>query len=110
MVVYMLLGTLEPTPPDADAVPAVQNARPKDDQPYFPPEPTGFLPEIPYEYYPWIYSAKIALTLAAIVLVSGGYRAFPWKFHWLSVVVGVVGVVLWIGICHLQLEVKTSRT
>lgn len=104
MLVYMLMGTLEPTPPD-EPTPVVQNED-EDDQAAFPPAPGGLLPEIPYEYYPYIYTAKIVVTLAAVLLVSGGYREFPWKFHWFSVLVGVVGVVLWIGICNLQLEVK----
>jgi CAAX prenyl protease-like protein len=31
-------------------------------------------------------------------------RQFPLSASWLSVLVGVVGVVLWIGVCELQLE------
>ena len=65
ILVYMLVGTLEPTPPDA-APDSTQEVLPDDSggqekqQPYFPPEQTGLLPEIPYEYYPWIYTLKIA--------------------------------------------------
>lgn len=108
MLVYMVVGSFEPTPPEEDAPPvaASQPETSETTQPYFPPEPSGFLPEIPYEYYPWVYTAKIALTLIAMLAVSSGYLAFPWKFSWLSIVVGVVGVVLWIWLCQLQLEVK----
>ncbi len=31
-------------------------------------------------------------------------RHFPLKFSWLSVVVGVVGVVIWVALCEAQLE------
>ena len=33
-------------------------------------------------------------------------RHFPLKFSWLSVVVGVVGIVIWIVLCELQMEKK----
>lgn len=104
MLVYMVLGSFEPTPPEKTPTPDPSTTEAT--QPYFPPEPSGFLPEIPYEYYPWAYSAKITLTIIAMLAVGSGYLAFPWKVSWLSIVVGVVGVVLWIAICHLQLEVK----
>lgn len=107
MLVYMVLGSFEPTPPDPSEV--AEQEQTEVDQPYYPPEPKGWLPEIPYRYYPWIYTLKIALTIGTMLLVSGGYREFPWKVSGLSFVVGVVGVVLWIGLCHLQLEVKLLR-
>ena len=31
-------------------------------------------------------------------------RDFPLKFSWLSVVVGIVGIVVWVGLCHLEIE------
>ena len=31
-------------------------------------------------------------------------RHFPLKFSWLSVIVGVVGIVIWIALCEVQLE------
>jgi len=57
-----------------------------------------------YEYYPWIYIAKIVLTLAAVWFVLPGYREFPLKVGPLSIVVGVVGVVVWIALCRLDIE------
>ena len=33
-------------------------------------------------------------------------RHFPLKFSWLSVVVGVVGIVVWVALCEIQLEKK----
>ena len=103
MIVYMVLGSFEPTPPEEAELPPPEDSETA--QPYFPPEPSGFLPEIPYEYYPWMYTFKIAATLVAMLVVSAGYFQFPWQVSWLSFVVGVVGVVLWVGICHLQIEV-----
>jgi membrane protease YdiL (CAAX protease family) len=112
MAVYMLVGTLEPTPPVGPPAEAAAEELPTplgeqlEPQPYYPPEHTGLLPEIPYRYYPWIYTAKIVLTILAMLAVWPGYRTFPWRVSGLSVVVGVVGVVLWIVLCHLQLEAK----
>ena len=59
---------------------------------------------IPYAYYPLIYTLKIALTIAAIALAWPGYRQFPFRIGPLSAVVGVVGGVVWIGLCSLDLE------
>jgi uncharacterized protein len=82
--VFMLVGSLEPTP---DALGG---------------KSIGL--SISYSMYPAIYTAKIALTLAAIFYVLPGYRQFPYGVTWLAVVVGVVGVFVWIGLCRLDLE------
>jgi len=66
----------------------------------------GLLPAISYSYYPHVYTAKIALTLLAMLLVWPGYRTFPVRVSGLSLLVGVVGVVLWILLCDLRLEPK----
>ena len=83
-IVFMLAGSLEPS---ADA-----------------PGGTAIWPAIPYALYPWVYTAKIVLTVAAVIFVLPGYRAFPLRVSPLAVVVGVVGVVAWVGLCHLQVE------
>jgi membrane protease YdiL (CAAX protease family) len=112
LVVFMLVGSLEPTPPAGPPVGVTDLEMPSpldeqlEPQPYYPPEHTGLLPEIPYRFYPWIYTAKIVLTMVAMLAVWPGYRTFPWRVSPLSVVVGVVGVVFWIVLCHLQLEVR----
>lgn len=112
LVVFSLVGSLEPKPPDTPPEDVAQEVlREAADgqeaqQPYFPPEPTGLLPSIPYEYYPWVYTTKIVLTIATMLLVSRGYLTFPWRVSPLSVVVGVVGIVLWVALCQLQLEVR----
>ena len=82
--VFMLVGSLEPTPETPGG--AILGA------------------DIPYAYYPWVYTAKIALTVLAVVFVLGGYRPFPLRVSPLAVLVGVVGVVVWIGLCELGLE------
>ena len=59
-----------------------------------------------YGHYPIVYTVKIALTIAAMLFVLPGYRQFPFRISPLAIVVGVVGVVLWIWLCQLQLERK----
>jgi uncharacterized protein len=83
-VVFMLVGSLEPTPDTLGG------------------KSIGLA--IPYLYYPVVYAIKIALTLAAIGFVLPGYRQFPFRISFLSIAVGVVGVVIWICICRLDLE------
>jgi len=82
--VFLLVGSLEPTPER--------------------PGGAALGLTIPYDVYPWIYTLKISLTLAAMWFVSAGYRAFPLKATPLAVVIGAVGVVIWVGLCRLQLE------
>jgi CAAX prenyl protease-like protein len=84
LVVFMLIGALEPTPktPGGQAI--------------------GLA--IPYAHYPLVYTLKIVLTTAAIAFVLPGYREFPLRVHPLAVLVGVVGIVVWVGLCRLGLE------
>jgi uncharacterized protein len=83
-VVFMLVGSLEPTPDT--------------------PGGADIGLSITYEYYPWVYMAKIALTLVAVGFVMPGYRQFPFKVSLLSILIGAVGVVVWIGLCKLDIE------
>ena len=88
--VFMLVQTLEPPPTDiADGS-----------------EIGWMLLGITYEHYPLVYSAKIALTLAAMLAVLPGYRTHPFRISPWAPAVGVVGVVAWIGLCHLGLEAR----
>ncbi len=82
MAVYMLIGSIEPSPS----------------------EPGGKMLglAIPYSAYPLVYTAKIALTLVAIALVLPGYRQFRHTPGLLAVLVGAVGVVVWIGLWYLS--------
>lgn len=81
--VYMLCGTLEPT----------------SDKPF-----SLLGVSIEYAAYPLVYTVKIALTLVALAIVWPAYRQFPFRLSPLAPLVGIVGVVLWIAICKLQLE------
>ena len=85
LAVYMLVGSLEPAPPEPGSRPA--------DATFF---------HLPYSYYPLIYALKIALTASAIAYVRPGYRQFPWRISWLAIVVGGLGVVVWIGLVNAE--------
>jgi len=84
MVVYSVANMFEPAPPGAEVAEAAVNM---------------------YRHYPAIYAVKIALTIMAISFVWPGYKQLmPVRASWLAVVVGVVGVVLWVGLWRLDLE------
>ena len=117
LLVFMVATSFEPTPPPAteknpDGSSVEETLSDHTDEGFWAADPgSGFLPAISYRYYPQVYTAKIVLTLIAMLLVWPGYRTFPLSssklgVSWLSVVVGVVGVVLWIVLCHLRLEPK----
>lgn len=81
--VYMLCGAFEPT----------------EEKPF---RLLGFV--IEYSAYPVVYTVKILLTMAAMGAVWPGYRQFPFRVTLLAPFVGAVGVLVWIGICKLELE------
>src|SRR5689334_18988118 len=86
-VVFMLIGSLEPSPPSADgaaAGDAAAAAKPWLDL------------GIEYRHYPLIYTIKIALTVATMIFVWPGYRQYLWRFTPLGLAVGVLGAVAWI--------------
>lgn len=89
-IVYMVAGSFEPGPPDA----------PHGMEPIDAPNSLG----IRYADYPYVYTAKLVLTIAAMALVLPGYRQFPFRISLLAIAVGLVGGVLWIAICNLRLE------
>jgi CAAX prenyl protease-like protein len=95
--VYMIVGSVEPAPPKPAIVLANGGSRPALNQNWFGLE---------YHQYPIVYTVKIAGTIAAMLFVLPGYRQFPCRVSLLAITVGVIGVVLWIAICHLQLERK----
>jgi len=127
LLVFMLSGSFESVPPTPPATAAKTSAEagvdetlddlPDEELPDDDSLDTGegifdhsasytFLPPVRYRYYPYVYTVRILLTLLTMALVWPGYRTFPLKVSGLSVVVGVVGVVLWIVLCHLRLEPK----
>jgi uncharacterized protein len=114
--VFMLVGSLEPTPPqpvspaagahqsgaeEAASEPATDTIAELDD---------AWLPKLAYRHYPVVYTAKIALTLLAMALVWPGYRTFPWRLTTLAIVVGLVGGVLWIAIAKLHLGEQIAHS
>lgn len=103
-VVFMLLTSVEPTPPADKPDEAAVEEPAADRHESKPPEETSSWPAIPYRFYPLVYTLKILLTLAAMAFVWPGYREFPFRVSPLAVVVGVVGIVVWVGLCKLNLE------
>ena len=96
-VVFMAVGALEPKPdvaaqPDSPAEAVADGDVGRSSS------------WVPYRYYPLVYTLKIALTVAAILFVLPGYREFPLRLSPWAVVVGVLGVVAWVGLCRLDLE------
>jgi CAAX prenyl protease-like protein len=81
LAVYMAVGTLEPTR----------------DKPF---ELLGWT--ISFDYYPAIYTIKLLATMAVLAVVARAYRQFPLRVSPLAPVVGLVGVVLWIGLCEVE--------
>ncbi|MEM8946684.1 MAG: CAAX prenyl protease-related protein [Planctomycetota bacterium] len=107
-LLFMVATSFEPTPPpqfEGDETGQESTLADETPEPFFDPNGEGMFP-INYSYYPQVYTAKIALVLLAMALVWPGYRTFPLRVSVLSVVVGVVGVVFWIVLCHLRLEPK----
>ncbi len=60
--------------------------------------------KMPYDLYPTVYTIKIALTTLAVLLVIPGYKPFGFRVHGIAWVVGIVGAVVWVGLCELHLE------
>ncbi len=60
--------------------------------------------------YPILYTFKIlTLTLVALLCLRPWCQAFPLHFtrkSLLAVLAGIVGVLLWVGVCKLELELK----
>lgn len=107
-IVYMLLGSLEPSPPKAKLV-GVAGAAESHDVAEPPVDGGAGWFGIRYTDYPVVYTVKIAATVAAMLLVLPGYRQFPCRVSLLAIVVGVVGVVLWIWLCSLQFEMRVLK-
>ncbi len=82
LAVYLLVGSIEPSPDEAGG------------------QMLGLA--VPYSAYPLVYTVKIALTLAAMAFVRPGYWQFRCPPGPLAVLVGVVGIVVWVGLCELS--------
>lgn len=86
-IVYMAVGSLEPTPPPAAPVAA-----------------DGVAWGVQYRHYPVIYTLKILATAASMLLVLPGYQSFPLRVSPLGLLTGGIGGVVWIVLAELQLE------
>ncbi len=60
----------------------------------------GLLP-LGKDSYPYTYTFNIAVTTLLVLLFGWGYFRAPLRISWLSFVVGVVGVVLWVALAYL---------
>ncbi len=94
-LVYMAIGSFEPAPPKPPVILPDGTSQPAVNRNWF---------GLGYDQYPIVYTIKIALTVVAMAFVWPGYRRFPVRVSPLAIVVGVVGIVLWIWLCHLQIE------
>ncbi len=54
--------------------------------------------------YPLAYVLGITLTGVAVLIVLPIWRQIPWRCSWWAVAVGLLGGILWIGICHLKIK------
>ena len=55
-------------------------------------------------WYPYTYSVVIGLTLLLMLAVGRGYFFAPFRISWLSVFVGVLGFLVWIGLWWFDRE------
>ena len=82
LAVYMFVGSIEPSPDETGG------------------KMLGLA--VPYSAYPLVYTLKIGLTLAVMAQVSPGYRQFRCPPGMLAVLVGTVGVLVWVGLWYLS--------
>jgi uncharacterized protein len=47
--------------------------------------------------YPFFYCLKTVLTAVALILLWRQYTPIRWNYAWLGAVVGIIGIVQWIG-------------
>lgn len=86
MAVFMLVGSLEPTPVTGAGAAS-----------------KSWLDlVIEYRHYPLVYAVKIVLVAAAMVFVWPGYRQYAWRVTWLGLAVGIAGAAAWIGLSTWQ--------
>jgi hypothetical protein len=97
--VYSLLGQFEPQPPASNAgvatAVATETARTADSE-------VGFA--LSLDSYPFYYAIRIAITAGVALLFWSSYTPTPVRVHRLSWLVGIIGVVVWIGLCRLDWE------
>ena len=60
--------------------------------------------------YPLFYCVRIGLTVAAVVLVWPVYRRVPLRLSRWAMPVGILGVIIWVGLCRLGAERTVLQT
>ncbi|MDA0831757.1 MAG: CAAX prenyl protease-related protein [Planctomycetota bacterium] len=60
-------------------------------------------------YYPWMYALTIVLVSGFCWTCHSAFPAWSWRGIGLGVVAGVAGVILWVGLCHLNLEGRINE-
>ncbi len=99
----LMTGTVPPGAPDKDGI-----RRDADGHPIGPDDELnedGHV-QIPYKWYPRVYTIKIIATTTVLLLALPAYLVYRFRINAIALLVGVVGVVAWIGICKLNLEQK----
>lgn len=99
IMVYMLLGACEPKLPDTVNIEDLSSVSEVELR-----TTTWFGYTISYRDYPMIYSIRLLITVVVLLLVSPGFRLFPWRLHPGSILIGAVGIVVWVVLCRLDLE------
>lgn len=99
--VFMLSGLLEPSTKSAPEPPRPVSSAASDSPQAKQPAPRG--EAFPGLRYPLAYTLRIALTSVAIFLVIPSWRKIPWRYSPWAIAVGLVGGLLWIGVCQLNI-------
>ena len=107
LVVYMLIQSCEPSPPEPisrSEATDLETLEAREQMNRAAGSRNIFGVTIYPENYPIVYTVKILLTGSILLFVWPAYRVFPFRISLLAVVIGVVGIVVWVGLCRLQLE------
>ncbi len=96
IAVFLIVGGLEPTPSELQVVGSEgENTALTSSTSWF---------GVPYIAYPWIYSAKILVTLFALRLVWPAYKPLRKSIGWKGLTVGAIGGIVWVSLCSLNWE------
>ncbi len=126
ILLFSLVGALEPSPNTGTSPQTVDSTIASDDDGGIDSDAGGAIDQItdeldlndstptnagswvwplPPSAYPWVFFAKIVITSICVAYFWPFYVAcFPLKVNSLAVVVGVVGFVLWVGLWMLDAE------
>ena len=103
LAVYMVAQTFEPSAPELPAAIAENDSISAEAKEKILRDIDGV---VRFEHYPLVYTAKLAVTILTLIYVWPAYREFKFRVSWLALAVGAVGIVVWVGLCSLELEPK----